>query len=302
MPEVILHHYETSPFGTAMRLALGLKGIRWKSVEAPMIAPKPDLSALTGGYERIPVLQIGADIYCDTDCITDALEIFKPEPSLYPGPSGAAGKMIALWSGNSWFMPAVGTALGTNPSVVPEEFWNDRAKRFGMNPKTFLPAVPHLTAQFHAGAALLANALSDGRKFIGGDQAGHADFALYVNVQFIRFAGILADDFGSPISDWYSRVEEIGYGEFEEWDPAKAISHARACEPIGDCTFVEGSGFELGQIVKIKTDSPDPATIAGELVGFNDRRVTIARTNDTAGKLHVHFPRLGQILTPAENP
>lgn len=299
MPEVILHHYDTSPFGTAIRLALGLKGIRWKSVEAPMIAPKPDLSALTGGYERIPVLQIGADIYCDTDCITDALEIFRPEPSLYPQPTGAVGKMIALWSGNSWFMPAVGTALGTDPNVVSEEFWSDRAKRFGMNPKSFLPAVPHLTAQFHAGAALLSKALADGRKFVGGDQAGHADFALYVNIQFVRFANISASDFGSLIADWCARVEAIGYGDFEAWDSEAAIAHARSCNPIEDCPFVEGSGFELGQMVKIKTDSPDPATITGSLIGFDDRRITISRTSDTTGKLHVHFPRLGQILSPA---
>ena len=79
----------------SVRLALGLKGIPWKSVEAPMICPKPDLSALTGGYERIPVLQIGADIYCDTDCITQVLEAHQPAPSLYPAPLGKAGRMIA---------------------------------------------------------------------------------------------------------------------------------------------------------------------------------------------------------------
>ena len=77
MAQLILHHYELSPFGTAMRLALGLKGLSWKSVEAPLVSPKPDLSALTGGYERIPVMQIGADIYCDTARSTAALE--EPE-------------------------------------------------------------------------------------------------------------------------------------------------------------------------------------------------------------------------------
>ncbi|GAB5488432.1 MAG: glutathione S-transferase family protein [Parasphingorhabdus sp.] len=299
MPEVILHHYETSPFGTAMRLALGLKGISWKSVEAPMIAPKPDLSALTGGYERIPVLQIGADIYCDTDCITDALEAYKPEPSLYPAPLGRSGKLIALWSGSSWFMPAVGTALGTDPSVVSEEFWNDRKTRFGMNPKTFLPAVPHLTAQFHAGAAKLETALADGRDFIGGDCAGHADFALWVNIHFVRFAGIVAADFAHVIEAWYGRVEAIGHGSFEEWIGEQAIEHAKQNDPINGCSVPTDSGFSEGQQVAIKTDSPDPAIVTGTLVGLDDSRISISRTSDATGEVHVHFPRLGQVLMPA---
>lgn len=298
MAEIILHHYETSPFGTAVRLAMGLKGIAWKSVEAPMVAPKPDLSALTAGYERIPVLQIGADIYCDTDCISDALEMHKPEPSLYPQPMGRAGKIIALWSGNNWFMPAVGTALGTNPDVVSKKFWEDRKKRFGMNPKAFLPAVPHLTAQFHAGAAQLKSALADGRRFVGGDDAGHADLALWVNIQFVRFAGIVSDDFGTEIASWYARVEAIGHGESEKWTGQQAIAHAKNSEPIEGCKVSGDSGFETGQQVSIKTDSPDPATVEGKLVGLTDNRISIRHTSKAAGDVHVHLPRLGQIIRP----
>jgi len=298
MPEVILHHYDTSPFGTAIRLALGLKAIPWKSVEAPMISPKPDLTKLTAGYERIPVLQIGADIYCDTDCITEALENHKPEPSLYPGPMGRAAKMIALWSGSSWFMPAVGTALGTNPDVVTEEFWEDRRKRFGMNPKTFLPAVPHLTAQFHAGTALLKSSLADGRKFIGGDAAGHADLKLWMNIQFVRFSGISPEDFGEEIADWYQRVAAIGHGEFEPWTAQQAIDHAKMNIPAGDCTVEADSGFKAGQNVSVKVEAPDPASVVGELVGLNDERITIAHHDDAVGDVHVHLPRLGQIIKP----
>ena len=126
MSEIILHHYPMSPFGQAMRMALTIKQMAWKSVEQPVICPKPELSVLTGGYERIPVLQIGADIFCDTDCITDALETAKPTPSLYPAPSGRAAKLWALWAGASWFMPAVGTALGSNADMMDEAFWQDR--------------------------------------------------------------------------------------------------------------------------------------------------------------------------------
>jgi glutathione S-transferase len=66
MAELILHHYPTSPFAEKTRLMLGYKNLPWKSVMIPMIMPKPDVVALTGGYRKTPILQIGADIYCDT--------------------------------------------------------------------------------------------------------------------------------------------------------------------------------------------------------------------------------------------
>ena len=82
MTEIILHHYEISPYSEKVRIGLGLKGLAWRSVEIPVIMPKPDLTALTGGYRKTPVLQIGADIYCD---------------SL---PSTPSGRALASWQGS----------------------------------------------------------------------------------------------------------------------------------------------------------------------------------------------------------
>lgn len=46
--------------------------------------PKPDLTALTGGYRKTPVLQVGADIYCDTALIARRLEQEKATPRCFP--------------------------------------------------------------------------------------------------------------------------------------------------------------------------------------------------------------------------
>ena len=142
MAEVILHHYDLAPNGTAMRLVLGYKGIAWKSVQAPLMSPKPELSALTGGYERTPVLQIGADIYCDTARIAAALEERQPEPTLYPGSTGVAGKLIAMWAGSSWFIPAVAAGLSGDPDAFPDDFWDDRGARFGTGKEFFRGSNP----------------------------------------------------------------------------------------------------------------------------------------------------------------
>ena len=88
---IILHEYPTSPYAEKIRLALRLKNLAWSRVEIPVIMPRPDLMPLTGGYRRTPVMQIGADIYCDTAIILRELEARFPMPALkLPGHEGLA--------------------------------------------------------------------------------------------------------------------------------------------------------------------------------------------------------------------
>jgi glutathione S-transferase len=85
VPDLILHHFDASPFAEKIRLVFGFKGLAWRSVQIPMVMPKPDLTALTGGYRKTPVLQIGADIYCDTRRIALALARRFGQPPQFPG-------------------------------------------------------------------------------------------------------------------------------------------------------------------------------------------------------------------------
>ena len=75
MTELILHHYPQSPVSEKVRVVLGLKGLSWRSVEIPRLPPKPDLMPLTGGYRMTPVMQLGADVYCDSQCIIREIEL-----------------------------------------------------------------------------------------------------------------------------------------------------------------------------------------------------------------------------------
>ena len=84
MSEIILHHYPQSPVAEKVRIALGVKKLPWRSVIIPRIPPKPDVIILTGGYRRTPIMQIGADVYCDSMCILRALERITPEPTFFP--------------------------------------------------------------------------------------------------------------------------------------------------------------------------------------------------------------------------
>lgn len=75
MSEMILHHYAASPYSEKVRAMLGYTGMRWESVTVREMPPRPALHLLASGYRRIPVAQIGADIFCDSKAI--AVEIAR---------------------------------------------------------------------------------------------------------------------------------------------------------------------------------------------------------------------------------
>ena len=302
MSELVLHHYESSPFAEVARAALGLKGLAWRSVIIPNMLPKPDLVELTGGYARRPVLQIGADMYCDTVAILDALEALQPAPSLYPAALGGLHRMIAGWAGAGQFAALVGAAMRNLPEgALAPGFAEDRRQRFvGFDFDTMAKVAPHLETQVSATAAWLDDSLRDGRSFIGGDAPGHGDLALYANLWFLvvmPFAKDLADRiFAKPnLSAWFARIQGIGHGTVIESSAEEAIAIAAASTPQNIAGPTDG-GFAAGQAVAIKTDTSGDAPVAGTLLRSGDEGISIRRHSARAGEINVHFPRVGQIV------
>ena len=81
---MILHHYPMSPFSEKVRLMYGYTGGEWLSVISPEMPPRPIVDPLTGGYRRIPVGQVGADVFCDTRLICAELATAAGKPELSP--------------------------------------------------------------------------------------------------------------------------------------------------------------------------------------------------------------------------
>ena len=95
---VILHQYDLSPFSEKIRKILGYKNAPWHAVTQSMWLPRPHLTPMTGAFRRIPVLQIGADLYCDTRLIARKLDALFPDPPLVPpGLEAASGDL-------AWFL------------------------------------------------------------------------------------------------------------------------------------------------------------------------------------------------------
>ena len=151
MQPLVLHQYDQSPFSEKVRKLLAHKRLAWRAVEQPTIMPKPDLVPLTGGYRRIPVLQIGADVYCDSQLIARTLERLHPEPTIYPGGSEATCNAMALWADRFVFIAAVAVVFDEIGAFVPPEFIADRTKMMPGRDFNDIPRqAPHAREQLRA--------------------------------------------------------------------------------------------------------------------------------------------------------
>ena len=303
MSQVILHQYDSSPFSEKVRICLGIKGLAWNATEQPVIMPKPDLVALTGGYRRIPVLQIGADIYCDSALIARELDRRFPAQALFP--AGAAGLAVAVeqWCDKGLFQSAVMAIFGSLGDSVDPAFIQDREALSGQpfNVAAMRGLVPFALTQIKAHAALLAQQLADGREFLAGETPCLADAAGYYNFWFIRtFCPGLADRFDDlpGFDGWYDRVAAIGHGQRGMLSPAEALEIARNAEPEEIGTLPADAGLSGKPVILAATDyGRDP--IAGNFAGSTNFGLTVARNEPGLGQVNVHVPRLGYSVVPA---
>ncbi len=131
MSDIILHHYAVSPYAEKVRIGLGLKQAAWQSVDIPNVMPKPDLMPLTGGYRKTPVMQIGADIYCDTQLIMLELDRRLPAPPFLPKGREGEARAITMWIDRNIFSPAVGVVMSQVADRFGEAFKKDRSEFSG---------------------------------------------------------------------------------------------------------------------------------------------------------------------------
>ena len=295
MSELILHHYDMSPYAEKIRLALGLKGLRWRSVQTPMVLPKPDHFELTGGYRRVPVLQIGADIYCDTHLIVRVLDRLQPTPALSPPGLETLEHALSRWAETS-FMMAILAFFGIG-GVFPEEFVEDRKKTMippSMNLDGASAIVSSKLLQLRSNIVRLDAMLRDGRSFLLGEAASAADLSAYHPLMMLgmheRTRAQL--DGVEHVGRWMERVRAIGHGESEAFDSAEAIAVARDAEPaeyVGDPVLPEG--MRLGDPVLVLPDEYGSGNVTGTLAPSGIFEIAVRRKTERAGDVVVHFPR-----------
>ncbi|PHN21110.1 glutathione S-transferase family protein [Pseudomonas sp. ICMP 561] len=304
MTDIILHHYPTSLFAEKARLILGFKGLSWRSVTVPSIMPKPDLTALTGGYRKTPVLQIGADIYCDTALMARRLEQEKASPAFFPEGQEFTVASFAAWADSVMFMHAVSLvfqpeSLAVRFAKVPPEgvkaFVADRAALFQGGSATRLP-VEQAKHQWPTLMSRLEQQLERNGDFLFGAPS-IADFSVAHTLWFLKQTPVTApfvDDY-PEVAAWLARVLGFGHGAPSELSPAEAVEIALNATPaaLPDEQFVDLNGFKAGDQVSISAVDYGVDPVEGELVFSGREELILRREDERAGVVHVHFPRFG---------
>jgi glutathione S-transferase len=301
MAEVILHHYDTSPFSEKVRVMLGVKGLSWASVIQPVIMPKPELIPLTGGYRRIPVMQIGADIYCDTQVILAELERRHPDPAVVKAGDWA----VNLWADRLWFQTTVAVVFGEIGDNVPDAFRKDREALSGrpFDTAAMKAAAVPARGQWRAAAGFIERGLG-AADFLGGASPSLSDIASYMNVWWLGSAARqVRDDLLDGMAHtqaWRQRMKALGHGTRREMSGAEALDVARGADPEpSPWRQADASAPAVGARVTVSADDYGRDPIAGTLVSATLERVIIAREDPEVGRVNVHFPRAGYVLAAA---
>lgn len=304
MTNVILHQYPGSPFSEKIRCLLGYKEQSYQTVEIPVIMPKPDLMALTGGYRKTPVLQHGADIYCDSGIICRFLDGVFPDKPIYPHDQIAGLAAAVHWTDTFLFKASVAVAfqpralvandLFSDPAIA-EAFMKDRAElskgstELGMDLSI---AEPHWRQHMKRLEAQLSSA-----RFLGGEAPSILDFSTYHCCWFVYKNDVLKSDLDAlpALAQWMQRMAAFGHGDPTSISGDAAVDIALNSQPATMCDAPETSEPQLsiGDAVEVLPIDYGFQPTRGELLLASMDELIVRRTDARAGDVAVHFPRLG---------
>ena len=293
---LILHQYEISPFSEKVRVMLGVKGLAWRACDQPVIMPKPEMVRLTGGYRRIPVLQVGADLWFDSLYIIEELDRRSPRPPAFPGSGLGLASAFATWSDGELFMTVVGLLFGGDWKA-DEAFAKDRSELMGapFDAARMAAAAPALSGKLRQLLAPLEVQLADGRAFLTGDRPDAVDAAVFCQIAFIRWgrggAVALVEECPGLLA-WEKRVRALGHGDRKTdigRDDAIAIARTATPAPIRD---IRGDGvFAPGDAVGVKFHDANTPVLEGVLLRVDHRCLSMRPDRSDAGDIHIHMPR-----------
>lgn len=311
---IILHQFEASPFAEKVRLALRLKNLAWSTVEIPRVMPKPLLMPLTGGYRRTPVLQIGADIYCDTLLILSEIERrFSDPPLIFSGHEGMQA-MVSAWTNRLWFPVTARLVFGMTLDDLPGAVKKDRAD-MGLIPDdmdALRAEIPLMQDQWRANL-IMAEARLQQTKASGmgdwmfGSHPGLIDVHCYFNIWYVverlpEFAKQRLSE--TPLlQDWFDRLKKIEGQSPETISGEDAIEIAKSTAPrlVTAISGSEPQAFVPGERVRIAPDDYGKDWVTGDIVSVMPDRMTIGHVENAEANVHIHFPRVGFHVQRVEN-
>ena len=292
--EIILYHYQASPYAEKVRLMAGCLGVPWHSVEVPIQPPRETLSLLAGGYRRIPVAQVGADIYCDTALISEQIIARANSPLVADSEAVVAladhaeqQAFFAAIRQNSQLKTAMGLILKLGFKGMMA-FAKDRAT-FAVVYAPALLTPAEARAVFKQYLEDLDANLSSGL-FLGGDTPCLGDFRCYHPIFLaVAFQSVKEAQLPQAVRAWMKRVEAFGWGQVSVMTDLDALEVARAETPDLMCEAATAHA-DVGEWVTVSPTDTGKVPVTGTLVGMDAERISLLRRSDDVGDVHVHFP------------
>ncbi len=301
MTELILHHYPESLFSEKARTMLNAKGLAWRSVIIPMIMPRPDTIPLTGGYRRTPVMQVGADVYCDTALIAAFLDDKGTGSTFFPAAHRLAAQTLARWVDTELFWASVtlrflpenmGNFFAEPGSAAA--FAEDRAN-FAQGAVVRRPTVGEATACYATFLSEMEAQLADGRAFLFGADWSIADFSVYHVLWFIHAGGGMLDWLArhAHVSAWYARMRLYGDKPWHDLSGPGALAIALESEPEAVDQSSDMPDIPVGSLVDVGPLDYGVMPTRGTLLKCDVDSIVIRREHTLTGPVNVHFPRHG---------
>lgn len=298
MADLILHHYPMSPFSEKVRAMLGYAGLSWKSVTVREMPPRPKLEALTGGYRKIPVAQIGADVFCDTRAIAREIGAIAGKPELALENNNQSVQAFVREVDLEIFLACIISASGPgmllklakSTSIMNAlRFLRDRiaiGRRARVTPMGPKQAKRKLGEHLERLEGMLTE------DFLFGESPCIADFSAYHGLWYVRDLAEKPVIKAYPrVNAWMDRIQAFGHGQVSGISQDDAL--ARACDAEPRAIQTPGDDALLGQSVSIAPDDYARDPVVGKLVAAGDHEWIIQRDTREVGSLHLHFPRQG---------
>lgn len=295
-----LHHYPASLFSEKVRALLGYLGLRWRSVVIPNIMPRPLLMPLSGGYRKTPVLQIGANVYCDTAVIARGLARETGDATLFA--KGFTAQRVAEWADSQLFRvtvalnfapEAIGGLMSQLSQTEIEAFMKDRAELSkGSSLQRFSPAA----ARAYLDAYLEELEPSLDAPFLFGETPCIADFSLHHCLWFLRNNATnakLLEPFAA-VRAFMGRMAAFGHGDVTDATGEEALAHARESEPrVPELPAALPAGLALGSRVRVTSVDYGLVPVAGHLAACSAHEIVLEREAPEVGRVMTHFPAAG---------
>lgn len=299
--ELILHHYWPSPFAHKIRLALAWAEISWSAVEIPRLLPKPLLMPLTAGYRRTPVLQVGADIYCDTQNIARYLGELKSAEKLFPKNSIDQALIFSSWIDQVVFPLCARTVITLSIDTAPSEFIKDRGGLyFGSNwtEETLKSDLSSVILQLISQFQVIDCALKETGGLLG-SSFSYADIAIASLAWFLRNRW----EGGAEFLAKFPRVERVeNQIHQKKGAPPTEISAKDAlliakdsqstCQSMVSHWFSES--LKVGDLVSITPQAEtSDKPVKGKLHRLTETRISIIHQAPEVGNVIIHLPVSG---------